>query len=123
MKTAVWSASLIFALALSNGKATAGNEVVEIRKVQIAGHLSGTVKDRTGAPVAGASVEEVSQDWKTIVQTTSTDSGGWFSITSQSRSKVHYIVVTAPAFHQLRVRVRLSDGSSKQLELELDVGT
>jgi hypothetical protein len=123
MTKSIWSVSLVFALALSNGKAIAGYDIVEIKTIQIVGRMSGTIKDRTGAPVAGAKVAEVAQDWQTAIQSAVTDSKGWFSMTPQTNNKTHYIVVTAPNFDPLRVRVRLNRESTKQLELQLEVGT
>ncbi len=59
--------------------AFAGVETVEIGKIQIARTLTGTVVDPSDSALPGVQVLEVSSDWKTVLRTTTTDSGGkWF---------------------------------------------
>jgi hypothetical protein len=119
----VWSLALVFPLALSDPFATAGVEIVEIEKVQVVGCLSGVVRDPSGAPLPGAKVEEVSPDWKAVIQSTTTDSAGFFSMTPQSRRRIYYLVIRLSGFNPMRVQVRINTGSTKQLDIQLEVST
>ena len=103
--------------------ATAGVEIVEIRKVQIAKGLTGIVCDPSGTPLPGVQVEEVSSDWQTVLQTTSTGANGHFTIKPTSREKMYYLVFYLKNFNPMRIRVKIRSDSKRELSLRLEFGT
>ncbi|MGO9865064.1 MAG: carboxypeptidase-like regulatory domain-containing protein [Terriglobales bacterium] len=123
MQQLVWGLGLVFLFALFPPFATAGIETIEYEKVQVVGSLSGKVTDMTGAPFPGATVKEVSPDWETVLQSTKTDDVGHFSMTPQSKTKIHYLIFTYPLCNPLRVRVKIDKKSNKQLDFKLGNST
>jgi hypothetical protein len=119
----VWNFGVILGLVFVDSFATAGVEIVEIAKVKVVGQLSGEVRDPSGAPLSGATVEEVSPDWKIVFQNTKTDTEGHFAMTPSTRRRLYYVVVTLPGFNSVRMRVRIDASSTKQLDIQLPLGT
>jgi hypothetical protein len=113
----------ILVLTMACVTATAGVEIVELAKVQAAKGLMGTVHDPSGALLPNVRVDEVSPDWKTVLQTTSTDAQGRFAIVPASKQELYYLVFTLNAFNQLRVRVKVDHQSNHELSLQLDFST
>ena len=119
---------LVFAVFLgaASSPALAGVEIVEIEKIQVVRAISGVVRDPSGAPVPGATVTEVSPDWKTDIQSTTTNADGTFSIVPRDRKKVYHLRIsfdTSPGFNPLIVHVRLSRWTKKKLTLMLELST
>jgi hypothetical protein len=84
---------LVFAvfLAAASSSALAGVEIVEIEKIQVVRTISGVVRDPSSAPVPGATVTEVSPDWKTVIQSARTDADGTFAMVPRDRKKVYHL--------------------------------
>ena len=104
------------------GPAPAQYAIIEIEKVQIVKSLSGVVRDASGAPIAGATVAEVSADRKTVIQSTVTDARGAFAL-PQHRGELHHLMVSMRNFNPLVVHVKVSRSASKLLDLQLNVAT
>jgi len=61
-------------------------QVVEIEQPQFAKSVAGVVVDPSGAALPGVTVEERSEDWKTVLRSTKTDENGRFHF-APSRNK------------------------------------
>jgi hypothetical protein len=68
-------------------------ETVEIEKPQVAKKLAGVVNDPSGASLSDVTVEERSDDWKTVPRSTRTDETGRFHF-SRSAKTVYYRIFT-----------------------------
>jgi hypothetical protein len=113
-------------LAAASNSAFAGVEIVEIETVQVVRTISGVVRDPGGAPIPGATVTEVSPDWKTAIQSTTTNADGTFAIGPRDRKKVYHLKISfdkSPDFNPLIVHVRLSRWTGKKLTLKLELTT
>lgn len=60
--------SLIFVALLT--VCNADESVIEYARVQKAQNLSGVIRDQTGIPIPQVAVEEMSDDWSTVLQHT-----------------------------------------------------
>ena len=54
-------------------------EIFEIEKVQLAKSVAGIVSDPSGSALPGVTVEDRSEDWKTVLRSTETDEKGRFA--------------------------------------------
>ena len=114
---------LLPVMAIFAASALAGVEVIEIQKIQVAKAMSGVVSDPSGAPIAGATVAEVSADRKTVIQSTITDANGNFTLPRTHKNKVYHLMVSMKNFNPLVVHVKVSARTSKLLNLQLYVAT
>jgi hypothetical protein len=119
---------LVFAvfLAAASSSALAGVEIDEIEKIQVVRTISGVVRAPSGAPVPGATVTEVSPDWKTAIQSTTTNADGTFAIVPRDRKKVYHLKISfdkSADFNPLIVHVRISRWTKKTLSLKLELST
>jgi len=115
------SVGLCAVLGVLSGAAPAGTETIEIAKVQVVKLLAGVVRDHNGDPVAGATVVEISADWKTDIQRTVTDATGHFALPTIDKRKVHNLKISKENFDPLVVHVRISRWKAKLLNLQLHV--
>jgi hypothetical protein len=114
---------LLACLAGASRPAMAGVETVEIGKIQVVKAISGVVRDPNGAPISGATVEEVSPDWKTVIRTTTTDASGTFGFVPTAKNRVYHLRISLTNFNPLIVHVKLSRWTRKSLNLKLELGT
>src|SRR5690348_6905141 len=88
---------------------------------QVAGTISGFVKDQTGAIVPGAAVTAVLTGQQ-LTRTALSDSTGFFNMLSMQPG-VYEVSTAAPGFDkQAQTGVRLSSGDSLRLDVTLKVG-
>lgn len=85
------------------------------------GQISGSVKDSTGAVIAGAEVTATSVGTQ-AKRTTTTDANGEYRITSLLPA-VYEISVAAPGFSTRKVQVQVTVGSRVGADFELVVGS
>jgi len=95
-------------------------ETVEYARTFVVRHLEGTVVDGAGAPVAGVSVEVCDPGWKNCRTSTRTDEHGSFSLSSEPKQKIHYLLFSAPLFDSIRVKIHFFGGT---LNLRMLVAT
>ena len=69
-------------------------------------------------PASGAHVELCSDDWKTILDSTTTDSNGAFSLTERP-GKLFFIRISAHGVNQNLIRVRVSKRAKHDLMIYL----
>jgi len=113
------SAILATAFSLAN----AGVEVVELAKIQVVRTFAGTLLDPNGDPIRGATVDEVTSDMKTVIQTVQTDESGRFKFLTWTNVRTHHLLISHSGFNPLFVHVRVSRWSRKYLHLELHLAT
>jgi hypothetical protein len=99
----------------------ANESTVEYAGIQEARTLAGQICDAAGAPITGVAVEEMSDDWSKVMQQTTTDSQGRWSLPELRGRRTHYIRFLKPAFHPVQIRVRLRRSATKPLDFELPV--
>ena len=109
---------IFFALLIVCG---ADESTIEYARIQKAQGLSGVIRDQIGEPIPQVAVDEMSDDWSTVLQHTMTDAGGHWSLPVFPGRKTHSIRFLKPAFRQLRLRVQLTPRASKSLDYELPV--
>ena len=111
--------SLIFVALLT--VCNADESVIEYARVQKAQNLSGVIRDQMGIPIPQVAVEEMSDDWSTVLQHTMTDAAGHWSLPVLPGHRIHSIRFLKSAFHQLRFRVELTQRAKKSLDFQLPV--
>ena len=97
--------------------------LAEIEKVQVAKSIAGVVTDTSGAPIPGATVAEVSADWKTVIQSTTADKNGDFTLPQKHKSKIYHLMISMKNFDPLVVHVKVTTRTSQLLNLQLHVST
>ena len=111
--------SLIFAALLT--VCNADESVIEYARVQKAQSLSGVIRDQMGIPIPQVAVDEMSDDWSTVLQHTMTDASGHWSLSVLPGRRIHNIRLLKATFHQLRVHVELTRRATKLLDFQLPV--
>src|SRR5262245_32733159 len=94
----------------------ADESIIEYAGVQKAKSLTGVIRDGAGVPIPQVTVQEMSDDWTTVLQATATDGNGRWSLPEVKGRKVHQIKFAKYAFHQVRFRVRLTRKKTKPLD-------
>jgi hypothetical protein len=90
---------------------------------EISGSINGTVKDSTGAAVAGATVTVTDAQKKIVVRTATTDNNGAFSAPDLT-SAVYDITVEAPNFKKhIETKLKLDVGQKRTLDVVLEPGS
>src|SRR6266404_1414242 len=90
---------------------------------EITGSINGTVKDSTGASVAGATVTVTDAQKKVVVRTVTTDDNGSFSAPDLT-SAVYDITVEAPNFKKhIETKLKLDVGQKRALDVVLEPGS
>ena len=113
------SISLIFVALLT--VSNADESTIEYSRVQKAQSLSGVIRDQAGEPIPQVAVDEMSDDWSAVLQHTTTDETGHWSLPVLPGRKVHSIRFLKSAFHQLRFRVELTRRATKTIDFKLPV--
>ena len=99
----------------------ADESTVEYARIQKAQSLSGVIRDHQGVPIPQVAVEEMSDDWSSVLQQRTTDSAGHWSLPVLPGRRIHNIRFLKYEFHPLRIRVRLTQRATKPLDFELAV--
>ncbi|MET0647939.1 MAG: TonB-dependent receptor [Pyrinomonadaceae bacterium] len=86
---------------------------------EAAGHIAGTVRDQTGAAVAGAAVKLLAPAGAEV-SSAQTDAGGQFSFTVMDAAS-YAVVVSKVGFEEARRECSLAAGQSLSLEIQLRV--
>lgn len=99
----------------------ADESIIQYARIQKAKNLAGVVRDEVGAPLPEVAVEEMSDDWTAVLQQTTTDNEGRWSLSVRPERKIHNIRLKKSTFHQLRFRVSLTHRAAKPLDFVLPV--
>src|SRR4051812_24187272 len=97
-------------------------EIVEIEKPQLAKTVAGVVNDPSGAALPDATVEERSDDWKTILRSTQTDERGRFHF-SRSAKTVYYLEFSRSGFDRVRIRLEIRNKANRFVIVTLPIAT
>lgn len=100
---------------------SADESVIEYAGILKAQKIAGVIRDQAGAPISEVAVEEMSDDWATVLQRGTTDNEGRWSLSVLSDRRIHNIRFMKYAFHQLRFRVSLTHRTAKPLDFVLPV--
>jgi 5-hydroxyisourate hydrolase-like protein (transthyretin family) len=97
-------------------------ETVEIEKPQLAKTVAGVVNDPSGAPLPDVTVEERSDDWKTVLRSTQTDERGRFHF-SRTAKAVYYLEFSRPGFNRVRIRLQIQKKANRFVIVTMPIGT
>lgn len=103
----------------SIGAVGAQYEIV-IEKPFIAKALEGIVVDQAGGVISGAEVELTTPDGKRTLQSTVTDSKGWF-IFPKRRNGKYFLNLSKPNFNPMRICVVVDGKQHSELKIEMEV--
>jgi len=98
-------------------------QIVEIEKPQLAKSVGGVVNDPSGAALPGVTVEERSQDWKTILRSTETDRVGRFHFSSTRNKTVYYLQFSRYGFDWVRIKLQLDKNTKAPIVVKMPIGT
>jgi hypothetical protein len=103
--------------------AIAQMEIVEIEKPQPAKSVAGVVLDPSGAALPGVTVEERSEDWKSVVRSTGTDEKGRFHFSRARKKSVYYLQFSRSGFNWLRLKLQLDRTAKTAVVVKMPIGT
>lgn len=98
-------------------------EVVEIDTPQFAKSVAGVVNDPSGAALPGVTVEERSEDWKTVLRSTETDGKGRFRFSPKRNQAIYYLQFSRSGFNWLRIKLQLDKKAKSAVVLKMPIGT
>ena len=95
---------------------------LQYTKVRMARSLSAIIVDPIGNPIAGATVEEMDENWRETSRTTNTDASGKFTFATIRGRKIYYIRVRAENFQPIEFPLKVNFMHWKTLKLTMPVG-
>jgi hypothetical protein len=98
-------------------------EIVEIEKPQVAKSVSGIVNDPSGAALPGVTVEERSDDWKTVLRSTETDDHGRFHLSRSRNKTIYHLQFSRSGFNWVRVKLQLGKNAVPGITVKMPLGT
>lgn len=99
----------------------ASEQSIEYAKVRPIRSVSGTVVDKTGAPIPQVQVFDMSADGKSVLRSTKTDVQGRWAfdpVPGKSMYRVHF---AKSGFNQVWMHLKLTKGRAKPLSVEMPV--
>jgi hypothetical protein len=118
MKTAAVSLITLIVVAVCSAQGVVTIEYAGIQKAQ---HLSGVIRDHAGLVISQVQVQEMSDNWSTVLQQTSTDGEGHWALSVLPGRRIHYIRLSKSNFNQVRFRVRIARRATNTLDIVLSV--
>jgi hemoglobin/transferrin/lactoferrin receptor protein len=94
-------------------------ETTETTQAGKAGDLTGTVKDKTGTPVAGATIKVLTPQ-RAVVATATSEQSGAFKVTGLADGQ-YLLVVSAPRMAEQQAGVTIADGRPVEVDVMLDL--
>jgi hypothetical protein len=101
----VITVAFIWVLLVISAKAV--RELVEIEEPQPAQQVEGFVLDPSGAPIEGMTVTDRSEEWGTLLRSTTTDKRGQFRFSPQPNKTVYYLRFDHALFNPLQLKLKL----------------
>lgn len=98
-------------------------EVVEVESPQFAKSVAGVVNDPSGAGLPGVTVEERSEDWKTVLRSTQTDDIGRFHFSPTRNKTVYHLQFSRSGFNWLRIKLQLDKKAKTSIMIKMPIGT
>ena len=97
-------------------------EIVEIEKPQVAKKVEGVVNDPSGAALPDVTVEERSDDWKTVLRSTRTDESGRFHF-SRGAKTVYYLELSRSGFNWVCIKLEIQKKAKRLVTVTMPIGT
>src|ERR1700722_1744824 len=113
----------IACILLFNLWGVAQNQLVEIETPQLAKSVAGVVNDPSGAVLPTVTVEERSEDWKTVLRSTETDGNGRFHFSSNRNKTIYYLQFSLAGFNPLRIKLQLDKKANAAVVVKLPIAT
>ncbi|MGA9155940.1 MAG: carboxypeptidase-like regulatory domain-containing protein [Candidatus Sulfotelmatobacter sp.] len=120
MRNSLFAIACLFLFTLG---AVAQMEIVEIEKPQFAKSVAGIVMDPSGAVMAGVTVEERSEDWKTVLRSTETSDKGRFHFSPTNAKTVYYLEFSRSGFNWVRLKLQLDKKAEPVIMVKMPLGT
>ena len=102
---------------------SAQNTIVEFEKPQLAKMVAGVVTDSAGAVIPQATVEERSEDWKTVIRSTETDDNGRFHLSPSPNKALYHLEFSRSGFNRVRIKLQLEKKATSSVVVKLPVAT
>jgi Carboxypeptidase regulatory-like domain len=103
--------------------AAAQMEIVEIEKPELAKSIAGVVSDPSGVALPGVTVEERSDDWKTVLRSTETDDHGRFHFSARSKKTIYHLQFSLSGFNWVRIKLQLDKKAASTVAVKMPLGT
>ena len=120
MRSALCRITVLFLLSLS---AVAQMEIVEIEKPQPAKSVAGIVSDPSGSALLGVTIEERSDDWKSVLRSTETDDQGRFHFSATPKKTLYHLQFGRSGFNWLRITLKLDKKAGPTIAVKMPLGT
>ena len=120
MKTALLRIVFLFLFSFSG---VGQMEIVEIEKPQLAKSIAGTVSDPSGTALPGVTVEERSEDWKTVLRSTETDDRGRFHFSARPKKTIYHLQFSRSGFNWVRIKLQLDNKAAPTVAVKMPLGT
>jgi CO dehydrogenase/acetyl-CoA synthase gamma subunit (corrinoid Fe-S protein) len=101
------TAIVIASFMLFAASAPAVRELVVIAEPQLAQRVEGIVLDPSGAPIAGMTVTDRTENWVAVLRTAMTDRNGRFHFSSQAGKNIYNLRFDHPGFNPLELKLKL----------------
>jgi uncharacterized GH25 family protein len=98
----------------------AAQAAIRYTKVKVAASLSAKIVDQNGDPIAGATVEEVDENWQEASRSTNTDATGRFGF-STVKGGIYYIMVRAKNSRQTEFPMKVNSFHWKALKIVIEI--
>jgi Carboxypeptidase regulatory-like domain len=80
-------------------------ELVVITEPRPAQHVEGIVLDPSGAPIADMTVTDRTEEWVSVLRSTTTDEKGRFRFSRKSGKTLYYLRFDHPGFNPLQLKL------------------
>ncbi len=120
MGRALTRLTFLFLFSLS---AVAQMEIVEIEKPQPAKSVAGIVSDPSGSALPGVTVEERSDDWKSVLRSTETDDKGRFHFSATAKKNLYHLQFGRSGFNWVRITLKLDKKVGSVIVVKMPLGT
>jgi len=97
--------------------------LVEYAKIRSAKVLSGSVIDQSGSAIPGVQVSEMSDEWRDLLRSTTTDAQGGWSLDPFVSGKTYCIEFAKPNFSFVRMRVKITKQGDGVVFVEMPVAS
>jgi hypothetical protein len=91
--------------------------------LELAKSVAGVVNDPSGAALPGVTVEERSEDWKTVLRSTETDGSGRLQFSSTRNKTIYYLQFSLSGFNELRIKLQLDKKVNVPIVVNLPIAT
>jgi len=115
---------LVLLLVLSVLGVGHSTELVEQKSISSVRSLAGHVQVLgSNEPAKGVTVQLCGVNWKTVLETATTDNDGYFSLRTKPNGKLFYLRLSADGMDTYLLRVRIKKDSVQELAIHLSVAT